>query len=457
MSRLPRSVERDSRWRQPRKWVAALAVLALVFGLANPASAWQTPTSAATTSGTLGTPSASATLTLPNGVTETITGGAGTGIAQTAVDGTTTLGGRGYVASDYPSPALASSTPAVDVVTDFTNNCTAPGTCSGLGSLTIRFSSPVIDPVIAIGGICGNFANAGSSLLNESQLCDVLKLTSPGATLSKIAGSNLSVTGGNTITPTNPNGSYDCSTTSQGGTALPSQAVAACGEVQVLGTVTSLTFSVSGVITTTDTTGTVPGYSCTNDSLCQDGFAIVAIPPNLSLSLTKTANPTTVSSAGQQITYSYRVTNTGDLTMSSIVVNETAFSGTGTMSAISCPSSSLAPGASETCTSTYTVTQADLAHGRISNTATATGTPPSTSPPLPPTPPSSVTITVPAPTVTDSPKPTSPDSPAQDAPAGTRPLAYTGTQVAPMTTFGLGLLLTGGLLLAMARRRRRRS
>ena len=37
---------------------------------------------------------------------------------------------------------------------------------------------------------------------------------------------------------------------------------------------------------------------------------------------------------------------------------------------------SLAAGASETCTATYTTTQADVDSGRITNTGTATGTPP---------------------------------------------------------------------------------
>ncbi len=43
---------------------------------------------------------------------------------------------------------------------------------------------------------------------------------------------------------------------------------------------------------------------------------------------------------------------------------------------VDCPDSTLAPGASETCTGSYTVTQADVDNGSVTNTASASATAP---------------------------------------------------------------------------------
>ncbi|SDS60585.1 conserved repeat domain-containing protein [Streptomyces sp. TLI_053] len=113
--------------------------------------------------------------------------------------------------------------------------------------------------------------------------------------------------------------------------------------------------------------------------------------PAPALTLVKTADPTTVTAAGQSVTYSFRVTNTGNVTLRNLTVSDTAFSGTGTPPVISCPVAVLVPGAATTCTATYAVTQADIDAGQVTNSATATGTPP-TGPPVT-TPPSSATVT----------------------------------------------------------------
>jgi hypothetical protein len=72
--------------------------------------------------------------------------------------------------------------------------------------------------------------------------------------------------------------------------------------------------------------------------------------------------------AGDQITYHYKVTNTDNTTLFGIAIDDPAVPGA------ACPKSSLAPGAAETCTGSYTVTGADLAAGKATDTATANAT-----------------------------------------------------------------------------------
>jgi uncharacterized repeat protein (TIGR01451 family) len=88
------------------------------------------------------------------------------------------------------------------------------------------------------------------------------------------------------------------------------------------------------------------------------------------LGLQKSANPTTANGAGQVITYTYTLKNTGNTALNSpfkIIDNKVAGFGicTGAVSPIPI-------GGSTTCTNTYTTTAADLTAGTVTNTATAT-------------------------------------------------------------------------------------
>jgi uncharacterized repeat protein (TIGR01451 family) len=83
------------------------------------------------------------------------------------------------------------------------------------------------------------------------------------------------------------------------------------------------------------------------------------------LSLTKTATTSGYGAAGNVIDYGYSVTNTGPDLLSSVSVTDSL------IPAVSCPEPTLASGASETCTGSYTTTQADVDAGSVTNTATA--------------------------------------------------------------------------------------
>lgn len=121
--------------------------------------------------------------------------------------------------------------------------------------------------------------------------------------------------------------------------------------------------------------GTPPTGPAVSSDPSSEQVTAAATP---ALSLTKSASPSFIIAAGQGVTYSFLVTNTGNITLHDVVVNETTFSGTGPIPAVFCPAgaASLAPSDTVTCTASYTATQADIDTRLISNTAVAHGTSP---------------------------------------------------------------------------------
>ncbi|MGL5857935.1 MAG: DUF7507 domain-containing protein [Angustibacter sp.] len=170
-------------------------------------------------------------------------------------------------------------------------------------------------------------------------------------------------------------------------------------------------------ITEAATSGTAPytsSYSCINGTGAAVAFGSgtsisTAIPttgtaqnqnitctftntPQPQLSVTKSIASVTDTdgdgrrSAGDIVSYQFAVTNTSDITVTSLGITDPAATG------LSCPTTTLAPGASTTCAGTHTLTQPEVNAGTFTNTATATGssvTGAVTSPP------SSATVTLP--------------------------------------------------------------
>ena len=79
----------------------------------------------------------------------------------------------------------------------------------------------------------------------------------------------------------------------------------------------------------------------------------------------------TFKAAGDIVNYSYLLTNTGNVTLTGI--GGGVFTVSDDQAVVACPASptSLAPGDTVTCTANYTVTQADVDNGSVTNTATA--------------------------------------------------------------------------------------
>ena len=127
-----------------------------------------------------------------------------------------------------------------------------------------------------------------------------------------------------------------------------------------------------------DNTATAGGLPPTGPMVSDTDDETVTLTSDPAVALVKTSsladtNGDGIDSEGDVVTYTFNVENTGNLTLTAIGVTD-PLSG---LSAITCPVSTLAPGADTDCTATYTLTQADVDNGRVDNTATATGTPPS--------------------------------------------------------------------------------
>ena len=317
-----------------------------------------------------------ATGTTPGGVvvTATLTSPAAWFVAAT---------GPLVFTGDTPAYFPATTTEALrPEITD----CAGP-TC---GSITYSFSRPVMEPVLYVGDIGTGSIDAGVFTdYHDSPLSlpggATFSLASDDSETANTSIWNAGATAGITA-PASWVGTSVVNATSCG--------TFGCGAYDIATptqTITSLTLNY--------------GYAGTGTS--EDVFSqILAITPvRPALTLTKSVTPMVATGAGTTVTYSYLMTNTGNVTLTDVHSADTKFSGTGTPTPIICPVPSveqkamappgltLDPGQSETCTDTYTLTKGDVNAGEVTNTAIATGTPPS-GPPVTSAP-STATVTIP--------------------------------------------------------------
>lgn len=90
------------------------------------------------------------------------------------------------------------------------------------------------------------------------------------------------------------------------------------------------------------------------------------------LTVTKTASAASFTRAGESITYTVMVRNTGDVTLIGVTVMDPQVD----LTCSSALPAALGPGELLTCTGDYVVTAADVSRGVVENTAVATGTDP---------------------------------------------------------------------------------
>ena len=237
------------------------------------------------------------------------------------------------------------TTTAADVSAGSRSNTgTATGTVNG-GQVTA--SSTVKIPYSAI-ALVKTAVATGYSAAGQTLTYNYLVTNTGTSTINAIAVSD------NKVAPAN--------------LTCPQSSLAAGASETCIGTyVTTAADMTAGSVTNTATaTGTdSAGTAVTSNQ----SHATVSTKPS-SLSLTKSSTTSGYSAAGQPISYDYLVKNAGSTTINSIAVSDNKVAPAN----LTCPQSSLAAGASETCTGTYTTTQADVDTGSVTNTATASGT-----------------------------------------------------------------------------------
>jgi uncharacterized repeat protein (TIGR01451 family) len=113
--------------------------------------------------------------------------------------------------------------------------------------------------------------------------------------------------------------------------------------------------------TVTDTSGT---------AIDNDDPTVTPLDQDPSIAVVKTAVVGGTGALGEEIAYTFTVTNTGNVTLTDVTVTDPLVG----LSAITPASvASMAPGAVEIFTATLTITQTHIDAGGVTNQATATG------------------------------------------------------------------------------------
>ena len=263
---------------------------------------------------------------------------------STTAFGTTTI-------SDPMLPGLACSWASIAV--NETKNCAGPYTVTAADVVT---------------GTIVNTATAtvsGGPSVTDSVTINKTGTTSAVLDLKKTADKNTYSAVGDVITYT-----YDI--TNKGTTALSVTvtddklgSICVCDIGVGLGAQRTRTYTVTAE--DLNRSGITNVATATAGSNSVTATLTVRSAPRRSMRLTKTASPTTYKAAGDVITYTYKVLNTGNATLNTVAVTDDKLG-----PIVDCDVATLSAGAEKTCTKAHTVTDAEVTAGKITNKAVAT-------------------------------------------------------------------------------------
>src|SRR5574340_982328 len=272
------------------------------------------------------------------------------------------------------------------ITDDKTTNESCPGTPTSLApgaSITCTASYTITLEDISAGEVINIATGHGFSGMtpvnSNSDTKTVTYLTNPALTLEKSAfpttyiavddviGYSFLLTNSGNVTLTAPFTVADSKATDESCPGTPaSLAPGAKITCTASYTITQADLNAGSVTNTAQGQGFF-GTTAVNSN--SDSETVTAVQ-NPALTLVKTATPETYDSVGDVIAYSFHLTNSGNVTLiGPITVTDNKATDE------SCPGTpaSLAPGASITCTASYTITQADLNAGSVMNTAQGHG------------------------------------------------------------------------------------
>ncbi|MGG7034558.1 MAG: gliding motility-associated C-terminal domain-containing protein [Flavobacterium sp.] len=289
-----------------------------------------------------------------------------------------------------------------DALTDSLNLAVSPSTlapnASGIATATYTIKQSDIDigsitntaTVIASLPISGTISDISGTTITNDDPTETILTQSPDIVLVKTGAVSGTGTVGDIIT-------YTFAVTNTGNTTLTNVVIndTLTGSVNLAVTPNILAPNTSGIATATYTitqsdidagettnsatvTATLPISGTITDisgtTMFNDTPTITTLTQNSGIALVKTGAISGTGAVGDIITYTFAITNTGNTTLTNVVVNDLL---TGSVNLTVTPNI-LAPNTAGIATATYTITQSDIDAGKVTNSATVTATLPIT-------------------------------------------------------------------------------